>query len=1218
MPNRLTGITNGLGAQISLDYRRMTDATVYTRPTSVVPDYPVRHVQMPLAIVADQRSSDGLGGNRWQQYRYSGSRIDLKGRGWLGFSQVSVEDKVTKLKETTLYRQDFPYVGFGYSETQETTVSPLVVTAESATTFASKQVANVWFPYAAVSTEKVRELNGGQVVKSTVTENTYGDDYGNLTASTVRVYEGDVGSSIPFETFVVNTFPFEDSLNWRLGRLASTTVTRQGPNITAQTRTSEFTYDADGLLASETIEPLDNAYKVVTTYGRDGYGHITSTTVSGADFVARTATEEYGTSYGGRFNTKSCNALGHCVTRTFHGATGNPATIRDPNGPITSFQYDGFGRKTKELRPDSSWTEYKRQWCAASSPSCASGSLYKAVTKGSDGSETITEFDLLERAVAAKTRGFDGDWITQLTQYNPKGQVLRKSAPHEPFGAPYWTTYTYDGIGRIAQENAPVDQNLSSGRITSYAYLGLKTTQTNALFKTSTTIVNVLGKVVETVDDDGAKVLYAYDAFDNLVRTTDDAGNAVLMFYDIRGRKTEMRDPDLGRWLYSYNALGELITQRSAKNDLVTMWYDKLGRMTQRQEPEGTTLWTYDESWKGALASVASPSYQRSHQYDGLGRLTQAHYVIDSVSYRYSYTYDGNGRISTITYPGLFWVAQQYGTYGHLWRIARAEGPTSVALNCNALVAVPEVAEACDLVNSALTSEIWRLDATDNWGNASLFALGNGVDTIRSHDLANGNLSAIYSTAHATSVQSLNYTWDKVGNLKTRVDQNQGGLTEQFDYDDINRLTRTRVFASGTTAQTDLTITYNRIGNITSKSDVGTYRYDSGKPHAVTSVSGVNGLNAGTYSYDANGNALTGLGSRTMTWSSYNLPRFIDQGADSIEFQYGPSRERIWQVNGPLVITYAGGLYERHHSSATEKTVALNKSYVMAGGRVVAIYTKPDAAQGVLHYLHHDHRDSVDVVTDASGAVVERLSYDAFGKRRTINWLNDVANLQMLVPHDTTRGYTGQEHLDGVGLIHYGGRVYDPFIGRFTSADPIIQAPLDLQSYNRYSYVRNNPLTLTDPSGFSWWGKQVRRLSRESHRWERDFRHEIRRPNSQLGPAIQIAAVAAATYGCGPCAIPVAGATSAAVSRAQGASPRDSLKAGVISAWTAAAFYGVGQTFAGGGFAAGVERTIAYGLVGGVSSTVSGGSFRSGFVSAAITTAISPNGTSSEIVDTLA
>ena len=69
------------------------------------------------------------------------------------------------------------------------------------------------------------------------------------------------------------------------------------------------------------------------------------------------------------------------------------------------------------------------------------------------------------------------------------------------------------------------------------------------------------------------------------------------------------------------------------------------------------------------------------------------------------------------------------------------------------------------------------------------------------------------------------------------------------------------------------------------------------------------------------------------------------------------------------------------------------------------------------------------------------------------------------------RGFTGHEHLAELGIIHMNGRLYDPVLGRFLQADPVIQAPHNAQSHNRYSYVLNNPLSFTDPSGFSWWAK---------------------------------------------------------------------------------------------------------------------------------------------------
>lgn len=68
----------------------------------------------------------------------------------------------------------------------------------------------------------------------------------------------------------------------------------------------------------------------------------------------------------------------------------------------------------------------------------------------------------------------------------------------------------------------------------------------------------------------------------------------------------------------------------------------------------------------------------------------------------------------------------------------------------------------------------------------------------------------------------------------------------------------------------------------------------------------------------------------------------------------------------------------------------------------------------------------------------------------------------------TMRGYTGHEMLDDHGLIHMNGRIFDPKLARFLQADPYIQAATDTQSYNRYTYVRNNPLNATDPSGYFW------------------------------------------------------------------------------------------------------------------------------------------------------
>jgi len=114
-------------------------------------------------------------------------------------------------------------------------------------------------------------------------------------------------------------------------------------------------------------------------------------------------------------------------------------------------------------------------------------------------------------------------------------------------------------------------------------------------------------------------------------------------------------------------------------------------------------------------------------------------------------------------------------------------------------------------------------------------------------------------------------------------------------------------------------------------------------------------------------------------------------------------------------------------------------------------------------YLLRDHLGSLTVITDELGAVTERLSYDPHGKRRAVDWQ---ASLTPIVSAETRRGFTAHEHLEEVGLVHMNGRVYDPTLGRFLSADPFVQLAGATQAYNRYSYVNNNPLSYTDPSGF--------------------------------------------------------------------------------------------------------------------------------------------------------
>ncbi len=124
--------------------------------------------------------------------------------------------------------------------------------------------------------------------------------------------------------------------------------------------------------------------------------------------------------------------------------------------------------------------------------------------------------------------------------------------------------------------------------------------------------------------------------------------------------------------------------------------------------------------------------------------------------------------------------------------------------------------------------------------------------------------------------------------------------------------------------------------------------------------------------------------------------------------------------------------------------------------------------------MHQDNLGNIIAMSDSNGVITNRRSYTPFGEIRNILYteIKDQANsmsthqLMLKSLDSVNRGFTGHEHINGTDLIHMNGRVYDPTIGRFLSADPHIQAPNDTQSYNRYSYVKNNPINYTDPSGY--------------------------------------------------------------------------------------------------------------------------------------------------------
>ncbi len=243
----------------------------------------------------------------------------------------------------------------------------------------------------------------------------------------------------------------------------------------------------------------------------------------------------------------------------------------------------------------------------------------------------------------------------------------------------------------------------------------------------------------------------------------------------------------------------------------------------------------------------------------------------------------------------------------------------------------------------------------------------------------------------------------------------------------------------------------------------------------MTSITGsVNGITNPTFGYDANGNMTArASSSANITWSSYNYPTQISgtdaTGTETVSFAYGPDRTRWEQTytgTGYSTETtyYIGGLIDEVQSGGVNNY----RHYIYAGNEPVAIYSRTTSGSVTMSYTLEDHQGSVSSITSNSGAADINESFTPFGGRRSpTTWsgppsttdLNTIASL-------SRQGYTFETALgQTLGLNHLNGRVQDAVTGRMLSADPYVPNRSNPQSYNRYSYVRNNPLTLLDPSG---------------------------------------------------------------------------------------------------------------------------------------------------------
>ncbi len=359
------------------------------------------------------------------------------------------------------------------------------------------------------------------------------------------------------------------------------------------------------------------------------------------------------------------------------------------------------------------------------------------------------------------------------------------------------------------------------------------------------------------------------------------------------------------------------------------------------------------------------------------------------------------------------------------------------------------------------------------------------------------DLSSCPAGVNQIIIRQVDYAHDHFMNLEQQAKNIAGAqATEAFTYDELQRIksgTRSWVYQGLSMSEGD-SYTYDDLGNITSKSDYASvYTYGTSArstrlagPHAVVAVSGKqSGSASATFTYDWNGNLVDGDG-RTIDFDLLDRPVRVARSGAATDFAYAPDGARyrlrisgaVDCVFGPKTVYYVDKDYEVTvwaPCGARTSSVIEERSYL--GGSVV-VYRR-DANPREVRYEHKDRLGSLDAVTKddpaATELYVDAHGYDPFGKPRARDW---TPRAERLHPGGdfyatTDRGFTGHEHLDLHYLIHMNGRVYDYRLGRFLSVDPIISDPANSQSINPYSYIGNNPLSGTDPTGYEACGALV-------------------------------------------------------------------------------------------------------------------------------------------------
>ncbi len=649
------------------------------------------------------------------------------------------------------------------------------------------------------------------------------------------------------------------------------------------------------------------------------------------------------------------NALGHKIDYQDYDAFGYPQKIINANGGEVTLTYDRRGNvltQTVVTPLGQNKTTY----------TYLPGSSLINTIKNSSNFVLTYGYDDASRLISISSS--DGERID--FELDAAGNILSSKTYDSQNTLMQQHTNQYDELSRVIKDIGAASQTA----LVTYDAEGNPLTLTDAKLNPTEQTFDALNRLKLVKDSKLGQTQYTYNSKDQITSVRDARGNTTNYEYDGLGQLLKTTSPDTGITQFVYDEASNLTQKTDNKGNVVTYTYDALNRMltqTYATESELNVSYEYDATVNGnygvgLLTKITDSSGSAAYQYNQQGQVTSETRNILGTSYVTAYQYDANSALQQMTYPGGRTLSYQYDNQQRLTAITTKETTAS---------------QSQSLINNL---------SYKAFGPVATLSYGNSLVNTYSYDL-DYQLIDINST-----VQQLAYNYDANGNIETINNTLASNQSQQFNYDELNRLTQAS--SDYGTLNYDYDAVHNRtekrvqqVGQSQADATVDSYTYAANSNQLQqVSKSETGNSTQRNFSYDANGQIITDTDDSRALTLNYNAQNRLDALTNNAL----PVAQYTYNTLGQRVQKSVNGQVTHFHYDLNGQLIAetlgdgtLLREYFFAGNQQIAtaiINIDQGTSTASIYYVHTDHLGTPTALTDSTGTVQWQAHYTPFGQ----------------------------------------------------------------------------------------------------------------------------------------------------------------------------------------------------------------------------------------------